>query len=48
MKLPKPTMRDFRRDEAVVRNSAALRFIQRDDMEAQGNAPYLNHVEDVR
>ena len=29
-------------------NSAALRFIHRDDMEAEGYAAYLNQVEDVR
>jgi len=29
-------------------NSAALRFIPRDDMEAEGYAAYLNQVEDVR
>jgi peptide-methionine (R)-S-oxide reductase len=28
--------------------SAALRFIHRDDMEAEGYAAYLNQVEDVR
>ena len=28
-------------------NSAALRFIHRDDMEAEGYAAYLNQVEDV-
>jgi hypothetical protein len=48
MKPAKPTMRDFRRDEAVVRNSAALRFIHRDDVETLGYAAYLNQVEDVR
>ena len=29
-------------------NSAALRFIHRDDMEAEGYGAYLNQVEDVR
>ena len=29
-------------------NSAALRFIHRDDMEAEGYAAYLSQVEDVR
>ena len=29
-------------------NSAALRFIHRDDMEADGYAAYLNQVEDIR
>ena len=29
-------------------NSAALRFIHRDDMEAEGYAAYLNQVEDIR
>ena len=29
-------------------NSASLRFIHRDDMEAEGYAAYLNQVEDVR
>ena len=29
-------------------NSASLRFIHRDDMEAQGYGAYLNQVEDVR
>jgi peptide-methionine (R)-S-oxide reductase len=29
-------------------NSAALRFIHRDDMEAEGYAAYLNQVEDVK
>jgi peptide-methionine (R)-S-oxide reductase len=29
-------------------NSASLRFIPRDDMEAEGYAAYLNQVEDVR
>ena len=29
-------------------NSAALRFVHRDDMEAEGYAAYLNQVEDVR
>ena len=28
-------------------NSAALRFIHRDDMEAEGYAAYLNQVEDA-
>ena len=29
-------------------NSAALRFIHRDDMEDEGYAAYLNQVDDVR
>src|SRR3954469_22109139 len=29
-------------------NSASLRFVRRDDMEAQGYGAYLNQVEDVR
>ncbi len=29
-------------------NSASLRFVHRDDMEAQGYGAYLNQVEDVR
>lgn len=29
-------------------NSASLRFIHRDDMEAEGYGAYLNQVEDVR
>jgi peptide-methionine (R)-S-oxide reductase len=29
-------------------NSAALRFIHRDDMEAEGYGAYLNQVEDIR
>ena len=29
-------------------NSAALRFIHRDDMEAEGYGAYLNQVEDVK
>ncbi|HEY4368802.1 MAG TPA: peptide-methionine (R)-S-oxide reductase MsrB [Steroidobacteraceae bacterium] len=29
-------------------NSASLRFIPRDDMEAQGYGAYLNQVEDIR
>jgi peptide-methionine (R)-S-oxide reductase len=29
-------------------NSASLRFIHRDDMEAEGYAAYLSQVEDVR
>ncbi|KUJ73599.1 peptide-methionine (R)-S-oxide reductase MsrB [Ruegeria profundi] len=28
-------------------NSAALRFIHRDEMEAEGYGDYLNHVEDI-
>jgi peptide-methionine (R)-S-oxide reductase len=29
-------------------NSASLRFVHRDDMEAQGYGAYLNQVEDVK
>jgi peptide-methionine (R)-S-oxide reductase len=29
-------------------NSASLRFVHRDDMEAQGYGDYLNQVEDIR
>ena len=29
-------------------NSAALRFIPREDMEAEGYGPYINQVEDIR
>src|ERR1700712_3328622 len=29
-------------------NSASLRFVRRDDMEAQGYGAYLNQVEDIR
>ena len=29
-------------------NSASLRFIHRDDMEAEGYGAYLNQVEDVQ
>src|SRR5271165_1761849 len=29
-------------------NSASLRFIHRDDMEAEGYGPYLKQVEDIR
>jgi peptide-methionine (R)-S-oxide reductase len=29
-------------------NSASLRFIHRDDMEAEGYGPYLDQVEDLR
>ncbi|MEJ0036031.1 MAG: peptide-methionine (R)-S-oxide reductase MsrB [Gammaproteobacteria bacterium] len=29
-------------------NSASLRFVHRDDMEAQGYGAYLNQVEDIR
>jgi peptide-methionine (R)-S-oxide reductase len=29
-------------------NSASLRFIHRDDMQAEGYGAYLNQVEDIR
>jgi peptide-methionine (R)-S-oxide reductase len=42
---------DGPRDRGGLRyciNSASLRFIHRDDMEAEGYGAYLNQVEDVR
>jgi peptide-methionine (R)-S-oxide reductase len=42
---------DGPRDRGGLRyciNSASLRFIHRDDMEAEGYAAYLNQVEDIR
>ena len=42
---------DGPRDRGGLRyciNSASLRFIHRDDMEAEGYAHYLNQVEDVK
>jgi peptide-methionine (R)-S-oxide reductase len=42
---------DGPRDRGGLRygiNSAALRFLHRDDLEAEGYGAYLNHVEDVQ
>ena len=44
------SFRMARRDRGGLRyciNSASLRFIHRDDMEAEGYGAYLNQVEDV-
>ena len=42
-----PTVRAIAADFRYCINSAALRFIHRDDMEAEGYGAYLNQVEDI-